>query len=99
MSEEFFVAESEQVEAVKGRFCPVNCPHKEEGPVVGRQHLKKSAPTPNFHGFLHAYWCNKFRSVLGSHTLRPFNVVMGDGNPLLVVTKSPFCPDGPEAHP
>lgn len=93
MHEDFFIAEEEQVEAIKGCLCPVACPYKEEGPVVERKHIKKSAPVPNFHGFLHAYWCKKYRSVLGSHTLRPFSVILGDGNPQLVVMKSPFCPD------
>ena len=93
--DEYFVATEEQVESIKVRLCPVSCPYKEEEPIVARTHLKKTAPTQHFHGFLHGYWCNKFRSVLGSHTLRPFSGMLG-GNPMLVVIKSPFCPDNIE---
>jgi hypothetical protein len=93
--DEYYVATEEQVESIKKRLCPVNCPYKEEAPLVAAAHLKKTAPTPNFHGFLHGYWCNKYRSVLGAHTLRPFNLVF-DGDPMIVVMKSPFCPDAVE---
>ncbi|MDD4701352.1 MAG: hypothetical protein PHI96_03945 [Desulfovibrio sp.] len=89
---EYFQATEEQVESIKKRLCPVECPFKEEGPFVKVAHLKKSAPTPNFKGFLHGYWCNKYRSVLGAHVLRPSGFIFG-GSIMLVVMKSPFCPD------
>lgn len=95
--DDYFVAEEEDVAAIISRLCPVSCPHKREEPYVGKDQLKKSAPTHHFHGFHHGYWCGKYRSVLGSHTLRPFNMIIGHGDPMLVVMKSPFCPDTPES--
>ncbi len=95
--DDYFVAEEEQVEAIIPRLCPVSCPHKREEPYVSKDQLKKSAPTHHFHGFHHGYWCEKYRSVLGSHILRPFRMIIGDGNPMLVVMKSPFCPDTPKS--
>ena len=90
--DDFFVATEEQVESVKVRLCPVNCPHKEDTPIVDQAKLKRSARTQHFHGHLRGYWCNKYRSVLDAHALNPFGGIMG-GNPGLVVMKSPFCPD------
>jgi len=97
-SDEHFMATEEQVESIKVRLCPVDCPHKEESPLVPMNHVKKTAPIPNFHGYLNGYWCNKYRSVLGAHTLNPFGGIMG-GNPGLVVMKSPFCPDNEKQEP
>lgn len=90
--DEYFLATEEQVEAIRARLCPVSCPYKEDAPIVAHAHLKKSAPTQHFHGLLRGYWCNKYRSVLGAHVLSPFSGIMG-GNSMLVVMKSPFCPD------
>jgi len=90
--DDYFVATEEQFEAIKVRLCPVSCPHKDAEPIVDPSQLKRSARTQHFHGFTKGYWCNKYRSVLGSHALRPFSAIMG-GDPLLVVMKSPFCPD------
>ena len=92
---DYFVADEEQVEAIIPRLCPASCPHKREEFYVGRSQLKKNAPTHHFHGFPRGYWCEKYRSVLGSHVLQPFGMILGDEAPGVVVIKSPFCPDNP----
>lgn len=93
--DDYFVADEDQVEAIVPRLCPVACPHKREELYVRKSQLKKNSLAHHFHGFLHGYWCEKYRSVLGSHALRPFRMALGDGDLGIVVMKSPFCPDNP----
>lgn len=91
-SDSSFIVEEEQVKAIIPRLCPVNCPHKREERYVNLGHLKKSAPPHSFHGFISGYWCEKYRSVLGSHLLNPGWMIFG-GEPKVLVMKSPFCTD------
>lgn len=90
--ENCFIAKEEQIAAITPKLCPVNCPHKREERYVNLGHLKKSAPLHSPHGFISGYWCEKYRSVLGSHLLNPGWMIF-DGEPKVLVMKSPFCPD------